>query len=143
MKAVDLSMVKIRPMVSGDIASTLNIWWTDVPGKDVFVSQIGGRFDLSLIAEYEGHLVGFLLARLIYAGLPMTGVAVMFFIAIKPEYQDQGIGSLLVNTLKKNCQAAGIKTIRALVPQNDARMMKYFKKAGFSRSQIINLDSPV
>ncbi len=143
MTTIDLNALKIRPMVTGDIPSTLNIWWTDVPGKDVLASQMGGRFDLSLIAEYEGHLVGFLLARLIYAGLPMTGVAVMFFIAVNPEYQEQGIGSLLINTLKNNCKAAGIKTVRALVPQNDARMLKYFKKAGFSPSTIINLDSPI
>jgi ribosomal protein S18 acetylase RimI-like enzyme len=104
---------------------------------------MGGRFDLSLIAEYEGHLIGFILARLIYAGLPMTGVAVMFFIAVKPEFQDKGIGTLLINTLKKNCKNAGIHTVRALVPQGDTRMMKYFEKSGFSRSQIINLDSPV
>jgi len=142
MKTIDLNAVKIRPMVTGDIASTLNIWWTDIPKKEMLASQMGGRFDLSLIAEYEGHLVGFILARLIYAGLPMTGVAVIFFIAIKPEYQEHGIGSLLISTLKNNCKAAGIATIRALVPQNDARMMKYFKKAGFSPSNIINLDSP-
>ncbi len=143
MKPVELDTVKIRPMVSSDIVSTLNIWWTEVPGKDILASQMGGRFDLSLIAEYEGHLAGFLLARLIYAGLPMTGVAVMFFIAVNPEYHGQGIGSLLINTLKSNCKAAGIKTVRALVPQNDAKMMAYFKKAGFSRSRTINLDSVI
>ena len=143
MKTIDLSSVKIRPMVTADITSTLNIWWTDIPKKEMLASQMGGRFDLSLIAEYEGHLVGFLLARLIYAGLPMTGVAVIFFIAVKPEYQQHGIGSLLINTIKSHSKAAGIETVRALVPQNDTGMMKYFKKAGFSTSQIINLDSPV
>jgi len=143
MKAIDLNAVKIRPMVTGDIASTLNIWWSDIPGKDILASQMGGRFELSLIAEYEGHLAGFLLARLIYAGLPMTGVAVMFFIAVNPDYQALGIGTLLINTLKSNCKAAGIKTLRALVPENDTRMMKYFQKAGFSPSQIINLDCPI
>jgi ribosomal protein S18 acetylase RimI-like enzyme len=143
MKAIDLNAVKIRPMVTGDVASTLNIWWSDIPGKDILASQMGGRFELSLIAEYEGHLIGFILARLIYAGLPMTGVAVMFFIAVNPEYQARGIGSLLINKLKANCKAAGIKTVRALVPQNDNRMIKYFQKAGFRPSQIINLDSSV
>jgi ribosomal protein S18 acetylase RimI-like enzyme len=143
MKNIDLKAVTIRPMTTSDIASTLNIWWAEIPGKDILASQMGGRFELSLIAEYEGHLVGFLLARLIYAGLPMTGVAVMFFIAINPEYQAQGIGSLLINNLKSNCKAAGIKAVRALVPKDDTRMMQYFKKAGFSPSQIINLDSPV
>jgi ribosomal protein S18 acetylase RimI-like enzyme len=143
MKAIDLNAIKIRPMVTGDIASTLNIWWTDIPGKDILTSQMGGRFELSLIAEYEGHLAGFLLARLIYAGLPMTGVAVMFFIAVNPDYQARGIGSLLINKMKENCKAAGIKTVRALVPESDTRMMKYFQKAGFSPSQVINLDSPV
>jgi ribosomal protein S18 acetylase RimI-like enzyme len=143
MKAIDLNAVKIRPMVTGDIASTLNIWWSDIPGKDILASQMGGRFELSLIAEYEGHLVGFLLARLIYAGLPMTGVAVMFFIAVNPDYQAHGVGSLLINKLKTNCKAAGIKAVRALVPENDTRMMKYFQKAGFSPSEIINLDCPV
>jgi ribosomal protein S18 acetylase RimI-like enzyme len=143
MKAIDLNSVKIRPMVTGDVASTLNIWWTDIPKKEMLASQMGGRFDLSLIAEYEGNLVGFILARLIYAGLPMTGVAVIFFIAIKPEYQEHGIGSLLISTLKSNCKAAKIETIRALVPQNDTKMMKYFKKAGFNLSTITNLDSPV
>jgi ribosomal protein S18 acetylase RimI-like enzyme len=142
MKAMDLNAVKIRPMVTGDITPTLNIWWADIPKKEMLASQVGGRFNLSLIADYEGHLAGFILARLIYAGLPMTGVAVIFFIAVKPEYQENGIGSLLIGTLKSNCKAAAIETVRALVPRDDTRMMKYFKKAGFSRSTIINLDSP-
>jgi len=143
MKAIDMDAINIRPMVTGDIAPTLNIWWTDVPGKEMLVSQMGGRFDLSLIAEYKGNLVGFALARLIYAGLPMTAVAVIFFISVKPEYQKQGVGSLLISTLKNNCKAAGIKTVRALVPKNDTVMQQYFKKAGFKPSMIINLDSPV
>ena len=130
-------------MVSSDIASTLNIWWTNIPKKEMLASQLGGRLDLSLIAEYKGYLVGFLLARLIYAGLPMIGVGVIFFIAVEPDYQERGIGTMLIDALKGNCKAEGIESIRALVPQNDAKIMKYFEKVGFRPSTTINLDSPV
>lgn len=130
-------------MVSSDIAPTLDIWWSNIPQKEMLASQLQSRFDLSLIAEYEGHLAGFVLARLIYAGLPMTGFAVIFFIAVKSDYQGCGIGSMLIDALKSNCKAKGIKTVRALVPKHDTKIMKYFKKIGFSPSNIINFDSLV
>jgi ribosomal protein S18 acetylase RimI-like enzyme len=143
MKAVDRSAVKIRPMVSSEITPTLHIWWTDIPQKEMLASQLGGSLDLSLVAEYEGHLVGFVLARLVYAGLPMVGVGVIFFIAVKPDYQNCGIGSMLIDALKSNCKAKGIETIRALIPEDDTKLMKYFEEIGFHTSKIINLDSPV
>ena len=143
MNTIDKKEVKIRRMVSSDITPTLEIWWADIPEKEMVTSQLRGPLDLSFIAEYEGHFVGFILARLICAGLPMVRVGVIFYIAVNPDYQNCGIGSMLVNALKSNCKAEGIETIRALVPHSETRMMKYFEKMGFHASTIINLDSPV
>ena len=143
MNAINRKAVKIRPMLSSDIPSTLNIWWADIPRKEILAYQLEGRLNSSLIAEYEGHLVGFILARVIYAGLPVAGVGVIFFIAVNPDYQGRGVGSMLIDTLKSNCKAQGINTIRALVPEHDAKIMKYFNKVGFRSSSIINFDSPV
>lgn len=143
MKAIDRKKVIIRRMVSSDITPTLKIWWADIPQKDMVASQLRGPVDSSFIAEYEGHFAGFILARFIYTGLPMTGVGVIFFIAVKPDYQNCGVGAMLIEALKSNCRAAGIETIRALVPQNDTRIKKYFEKLGFRDSSIINLDSSV
>jgi predicted N-acetyltransferase YhbS len=142
MKAIDRSAVKIRSMARSDTAA-LNIDWADIPRKEMVASQLGGSLDLSLIAEFEGHLVGFVLARLRYAGLPMTGVCVILFMAVNPDYQDQGIGSMLIDTLKNNCKAEGIETIRVLVPQYETKLMKYFEKMGFYPSFTINLDCSV
>jgi ribosomal protein S18 acetylase RimI-like enzyme len=143
MNAIDRKKVIIRRMVSSDITPTLEIWWADIPQKEMVASQLHGPFDSSFIAEYEGRFVGFILARLIYTGLPMTGVGVIFFIAVKPDYQNCGVGTMLIEVLKSNCKAAGIETIRALVPQNDTRIKKYFEKLGFRDSSIINLDSSI
>jgi len=142
MKTIDRNAVKIRRMVSSDITPTLGIWWANIPNKEVVASQLRGPLDLSFIAEYEGLLVGFILAKLVYAGMPMTGVGVMFLIAVNPDYQERGIGTMLIDTLKNHCKSERIETIRALVPKNDAKIIKYFEKAGFRTSNIINFDKP-
>lgn len=142
MKPIDRNAVKIRRMVSSDITPTLGIWWANIPNKEIVASQLRGPLDLSFIAEYEGLLVGFILAKQVYAGMPMTGVGVIFLIAVNPDYQERGIGSMLIDTLKKHCKSEGIETIRALVPQNDAKIIKYFEKAGFRTSNIVNFDKP-
>ena len=142
MKPIDRKVLKIRRLVSTDITPTLGIWWADIPNKEMVASQLRGPLDLSFIAEYEGLLVGFILAKLVYAGMPMTGVGVIFLIAVNPDYQERGIGSILIDTLKDHCKSEGIETIRALIPQNDTKIKKYFEKAGFRTSNIINYDKP-
>lgn len=87
-------------------------------------------------------MVGFILARLAYLGLPMTGVAVIHTIGIKPEYQDQGIGTLLVDRLESHCIIEGIEIMRALVPQYNTKLMKYVDDLGFRPSITINFDKP-
>ena len=142
--AIDRNAVKIRRMVHSDINPILGIWWYDIPEHDKkrLASQLGGPLDLSFIAEFGGHLVGFILARLAYLGLPMTGVAVIHNIAVKPEYQDQGIGTLLVDRLESHCTTEGIKTMRALVTQHNTKLMKYVDDLGFYPSITINYDKP-
>jgi len=142
MKAIDRNAVKIRRMVSLDINPTLGIWWADIPEKEMVASQLRGPLDLSFIAEYEGILIGFILAKLVYAGLPMTGTGVVFLIAVNPEYQKRGIGTMLIAAFEKYCQSKGIKTIRAIVPKKDIKTIKYFTRAGFRQSTTVNYDKP-
>ena len=40
-------------------------------------SQLGGIRDLSFIAEVDGHLAGFVLARIEYLGIPISEVCMI------------------------------------------------------------------
>lgn len=142
MKPINKSALKIRRMVSSDIVPALEIWWAEIPEKEMVASQLRGTLDLSFIAEYEGILAGFILAKLVYAGFPMTGTGVVFLIAVNPDYQRSGIGTMLINALEKHCQSRGIDAIRAIIPEHDTKMVKYFTGAGFGKSEMINYDKP-
>ena len=140
MKTIDKNIVKIRRLASSDISSTIGIWWANIPEKDNVASQLQSPLDMSFIAEYEGILIGFILAELEYAGLPTVGTGVVFLIAVNPDYQQNGIGTMLIESLEKYSKAKGINNIRVVVPQSDTKNIKYFTKAGFSKSAMINYD---
>jgi len=135
------SGVTIRPLVNSDINPILGFWWSSfITNKEMVASQIGGRRDLSFIANFEGHLIGFILARIEYLGIPIKEVCVIHALAVEPNYQRKGIGTLLVNELKNTCKSKGIPTMRAFVSENDHKLMTYFERLGFQRSDIINLE---
>jgi ribosomal protein S18 acetylase RimI-like enzyme len=142
MKTVDRDRVKIRRMVGSDINPTLSIWWANIPEKEMVATQLQGPLNLSFIAEYDGFVVGFVLAALIHAGYPMSGMGVVYLIEVSPDYQKGGIGTMLIDALEKYCNSKGINVIRACVHDNDENMIKYFTKAGFCRSNVINFDKP-
>ena len=144
MNALDIKAVKIRRLVRSDISPFLGIWWFHVTEEDRkrVASQLGGPLDLSFIAELGGQLVGFVLARLAYVSLPVIGVAVIHTIAVKPEYQDQGIGKLLVDSLENLCRTEGIETMRATIRQQNTQLIKYVNELGFHPSDSINFDKP-
>jgi ribosomal protein S18 acetylase RimI-like enzyme len=140
MKSLDKNAVKIRRLTSNDITSTLGIWWANIPDKAVMVSQLQSPLDLSFIAEYEGILIGFLLGELQYAGYPTTGTGVVFLIAVSPDYQQHGVGTMLISALEKYAKSKGIDTIRVVVPISDTKNIVYFTKVGFNKSSMINYD---
>jgi ribosomal protein S18 acetylase RimI-like enzyme len=141
MKITGKGTVTIRPLAYRDVNSVLGLWWSSfITKKELVASQLGGRLDLSFIAELGGHLVGFILARIEYVGIPMTEVCVIHAVAVEPNYRRQGIGSLLINKLKSHCAGKGIPTMRALVSQDDSELLNYFKRLGFHGSNITILE---
>jgi ribosomal protein S18 acetylase RimI-like enzyme len=141
-KKIEGDAINIRPLVRRDIDPILAIWWNDIPKKEMVASQQGGPLDLSFVAETEGNLAGFILARLEYQGFPINEVAVIHSIAVAPKFQGRGISRLLVDKLRNDCKAKGIPAIRILIPQDDTKLIELFAHLGFSLSNSLNFDKP-
>jgi ribosomal protein S18 acetylase RimI-like enzyme len=146
MSMVKKEDVNIRPMTRSDIHAVLIFDKKISEGRgvlsyeDMAAIDPGGPLDLSFVAEVEGKVIGFLMARLAYLMIPFTEVCILQGIVIDPDYQGRGIGGKLLDELLDHCHAEGINTIRAIVPQGNKKLSLFVEAHGFRRSTIINYD---
>lgn len=138
------SKIRIRPMEPEDIDSVLAIdrkisgVRRAVTYTDLITGDLGGVLDLSFVAEVDGQVAGFILARLAYVGEPVMEVGLIQILGVDPDYWRQGIATKLVNVLLERCQSKGLKTVRIMVNERDSQLQGLFQRMGFRRGQLID-----
>ncbi len=138
--------VNIRPMTPSDIHAVMALDREIGSGcgllsyADMGATERGGRLDLNFVAEVDSKIVGFIMSRLVYLMIPFTEVCVIQGIFVHPKHQERNIGSKLLQGLLGHCQAEGINTIRALIPEHNIELRQFAERHGFRRSNIINFD---
>ncbi len=109
--------------------------------RDLVVTDPGGPLDFSFVCESRGVIVGFILARLAYLGIPLIGTCVISAIAVASDNQKHGIGNKMVNKVLDRCYDEGVPKARALIDEADADLSRFFQKLSFKRSKIVNYDN--
>jgi ribosomal protein S18 acetylase RimI-like enzyme len=152
MEKVTLS---IRPMALSDINTIISIYSKirdeKIPGvkrsrlsyrgtmtyEEVASTNPGGPLDLSLVAEANDKVIGFIWSGIAYVGIPIDVVGAIYMLIVDPDYQKQGIAQKLAEALAERCKVRGINTVRAVVNERHWELLNYFQKLGFSRSELV------
>ena len=102
---------------------------------------VPGALKVSLAAECDGALSGFLLASLFYGefGIPEPS-AVLDTIAVDPDRRGRKIGKALLRQLVMNLRALGIEKVRTEVDWNQFEMLAFLAHRGFRPAPRICLD---
>lgn len=96
---------------------------------------------VSLAAERDGRLVGFLLARVYYGEFGSAEkAAVLDTIGVHPDQQGQGVGVALLRQLRQNLMALGIQKLQTQVRWEDPTLLAFFHRSGFRPAARIDLD---
>ena len=147
MSAIGGDAMNIRRMTRSDIDVILvlvnkatNARTQHVTYKELVVYDPGGPLDLSFVTEDNGHIIGFVMARLEYVYIPFVAVCLIHAIVVDPEYHRRHIGSALVSELSSRCHLQDINTIRALVRQDDNELQSFIEHLGFRPSDMVNWD---
>jgi len=136
--------VRIRPMEPEDIDSVLAIdrkitgVRRAVTYTELITGDLGGVLGLSLVAEVNGQVAGFVLARRAYVGESPTEVGLIQILGVDPEYQRQGIATKLVNALLDTCRSKKLSVVRIIINERDSQLQGLFKHLGFRRGELID-----
>ena len=96
---------------------------------------------VSLAAELDGAFVGFLLARVFYGEFGvMERVAVLDVIDVHPDFRGHHVATALVNQLRTNLSALGIRTLQTEVSWGNHDLLAFFRHEGFVLAQRLCLD---
>lgn len=133
--------VSVQRMNSGDIEQAVAVSQKlgdsgRISYRDMITGEAGGRADMSFVARTGDKIIGFIIAKLEYMGVPVTEVCLVHGIVIDPDYQRQGVGVKLVNELLDYCHLEDISPIRLLLADYDQRMIGFFSRFGFARSRL-------
>lgn len=124
--------MKIRSMKIDDYEGVVAVWqaaglsmddyddsWPRL--KQLIDKNQGG----CLVAVSEGQTVGAVLGT--YNGQR----AWVYHLAVKPEYQSQGIGKALMAKLEQWCQKVGAKKIKLAVLKTNSQVVDFYEKLDY------------
>jgi len=98
---------------------------------------------VSLVAEADGMVVGFLLGALHYGeyGRAETSAIIDSF-GVHPEYRSKGVGRALMNQFVANIRAVGVEQVRTEVGWNQFELLGFLDRHGFipGRRLVLELD---
>ena len=98
---------------------------------------------ISLVAEQEGAVVGFIMARVDlgeFGGVEPT--AVMDTIGVDPDHRHGGIGRALLSQLLVNLTTLRVEGIRTEVDWRDRGLLAFLDRCGFRPSQQLCVAQP-
>jgi ribosomal protein S18 acetylase RimI-like enzyme len=138
------SKIRVRPMEPMDIDSVLAID-SKITGvrraatyTDLIIGDLGKIPDLSFVAEVDGEVQGFLLARRAYFGEPFDEVGMIHILGVEPDYQRQGIATKMVDALIEACQEKKLNAVRIMINEKDDQLRGLFERSGFRRGKLVD-----
>jgi ribosomal protein S18 acetylase RimI-like enzyme len=96
---------------------------------------------VSLVAERDDHVVGFIMARVDLGAFGrMDPIAVMDTIGVDPGYRNQGVGRALLSQLLLNLASLRVERIRTEIHWRDRDLVAFLDSCGFRPSQELCFD---
>ncbi len=141
-----MNKLRIRDLEAGDVEAISRIQAAITKDDELLEfsqqlkNQIGELEKVSLVAEVEGQVAGFMISQLIFGGFGIKKSAWINLMGVDPDYMGQGIGRQLAEEMFRVYRENNVKDVYSSVLWDSTDLLSFFKTLGFERSRFINLN---
>jgi predicted N-acetyltransferase YhbS len=131
--------VSVRDLREGDLAPIVRIdrASTGRLRREYYEAKLRAaiaepKLRMSLVAELDDHVVGFLLARVYFGEFGrMEPAAVIDSLGVDPEYRNRHVGAAMMRQLLANLTALRVERIETQVDWDQFDLLAFLAKCGF------------
>ena len=110
--------------------------------KTIFEHASASRMHVSLVAELDDQIVGFLMTTLYYGEYGIAEpTASVDAIGVATHARNCGVGAAMMRQLRSNLGAIGVTTLRTECDWSQLELIGFFKSEGFAPAQRICLEA--
>ena len=143
--------VAVRELRATDVAALVKIdkASTGRPRLEYYATKTKSavaeqKLRTSLVAELDGHVVGFLLARVYYGEFGHAEpVAVIDSVGVDPAFRGRNVGQALMRQLLMNLGALHVERVETMVDWTQLDLLAFLAKSGFRPAARLCLERPL
>lgn len=141
----------VRPLKGTDIAAInkIDAKLTGLDRSAYFASKFREMLDdsdvrVSMVAEKEGNIAGYIMARIDYGEFGQVGhAAVIDTIGVHPDFTGAGVGHELLSQLVLKLASLQVELVRTKVEHENSDLRNFLSKRGFKPSQRLILTKKI
>jgi ribosomal protein S18 acetylase RimI-like enzyme len=145
---LDNETVVVRPLRPDDLEAVIALDARNVGRRreEYFALKLAQNLKetgikVSLAGECDGMFAGFLLARVYYGEFgSLEPVAVLDTLGVHPGFRRRGVGTALLDQLRKNLGALNIARLQTEVSWDEQELLGFFHREGFRPAPRLCLD---
>lgn len=114
------------------------------PSANYFEQLAANESVLIFVAEKDGQVVGGLTSHILPSTYFQTAEVYVYDLAVKTEFQRQGIGTKLMNGIKNYCRKSNVREIFLQADTIDEHAVKFYKKiGGLPEEDVVHFSFPL
>lgn len=114
------------------------------PSAEYYEQMLSKESVIVFAAEKNNEIIGGLTAHILYSNYSEAAEVYIYDLAVKTEFQRQGIGTKLMTAIKEYCEEINVSEVFLQADKIDEHAVKFYNKiGGRPEDEIIHFSFPI